>query len=185
MLCPNDSPQGIIQGMSAYFSFRVLPELQDPGYYSDKAVVSRNFVHENVFFSALTTLGSVYYNNEFRGSLRTCVPGQLVEYLFVFFPYVTLRPLFPVTSFSDAGKNKKGRTEKNNLFYSIGTKMIKYFYLWAKYFLGFYINFLVYLDKLTAKEWHTLRGMYLLNLGTISKCGPHNSVSPTIPFPYK
>lgn len=150
---------GIIQGMSAYFSFRVLPELQDPGYYSDKAVVSRNFVHENVFFSALTTLGSVYYNDEFRTSLGTCLPGQLVEMMFVFFPYVTLRPLFPVTSFSDAGKNKKGRTDHNTLFYQIGTKMIKYFYLWAKYFLGFYINFLVYLNKLTDSEWYTLRGM--------------------------
>lgn len=158
----------VIQGYSAFFSFKVLPELEDPGYYSDRAVVSRSFVHENIFFSMMAVFGSIYYNDEFRHNLKSHLAGRVVESLFVFFPYVAIRPWFPRTKFSSAGKGRMGRTEKNERFYDIGTRMIKFFYLWAKYFLGFFINFLVYLEAPSQKDWEFLHGLYLLNLGTIS-----------------
>jgi len=159
---------GVVQGYSAFFSFKVLPELEDPGYYSDKAVASRSFVHENIFFSMMAVFGSMYYNEEFRHNLKSHTAGQVIEALFVFFPYVAIRTWFPTTRFSNAGKGRMGRTKKNELFYEIGTKMVKVFYLWAKYFLGFFINFLVYLEAPTAPQWKFLHGLYLLNLGTIS-----------------
>lgn len=56
----------------------------------------------------------------------------------------------------------------NQRFYEIGTNMVKIFYLWAKYFLGFFINFLVHLDLVKDDEWQVIRGLFLLNLGTVS-----------------
>lgn len=159
---------GVIQGYSAFFSFKVLPELEDPGYYSDKAVASRSFVHENIFFSMMAVFGSMYYNEEFRHNLKSHRAGQLVEAIFVFFPYILIRSWFPTTRFSNAGKGRMGRTKKNEIFYTIGTKMVKFFYLWAKYFLGFFVNFLVFLEAPTETQWKFLHGLYLLNLGTIS-----------------
>jgi hypothetical protein len=54
------------------------------------------------------------------------------------------------------------------MFYTIGTKMIKIFYLWATYFLGFYINFLFFLNKLDGEDMKFIRGLFLLNVGTVS-----------------
>jgi hypothetical protein len=44
---------GVIQTLSAMFYFRFLPNTNDPGYYSDKSVMSYKFVCENLFFSSL------------------------------------------------------------------------------------------------------------------------------------
>lgn len=159
---------GIIQGYSAYFSFKVLPELDDAGYFSDKAVMSRTFVHENIYFSLLCIFGSVYYHQSHRFQLRTNWPGRLVEFAFVFFPYIVVRPVFPLTRFKNAGTTYKGRSEKNAKFYEIGTLMVKIFYLWAKYFLGFFVNFMVYLELATPTNLKLIRGMFLLNEGTVS-----------------
>ncbi len=159
---------GLIQGYSAFFSFKVLPELTDPGYYSDKAVLSRNFVHENIFFTLMAMFGSVYYHHGARESLRQFAIGRFIECLFVFWPFVAIRTWFPVTQFSKAGQTYKGRTEKNDRFYQIGTTMVKLFYLWAKYFLGFFMQFMIFLDKMEPSHWHYMQGMLLLNTGTVS-----------------
>jgi hypothetical protein len=159
---------GVIQSTSAYFSFKVLPELNDPGYYSDKAVMSRSFVHENIFFSLFCVFGSVYYNPIHRYQLKENIVGRIVEAIYVFWPYILVRPWFPVTRFSNAGTGRAGRTKVNERWYEVGTYMVKVFFLWAKYFLGFYINFLVYMDKVTDKQWRLINGMFLLNVGTVS-----------------
>jgi hypothetical protein len=113
--------------------------------------------------------GSIYYNDAWRKKLQSAIPGQIIEIIFVLFPYILFWPFFLITQFSKARTNLQGRSTKNEAFYCIGTKMVKFFYLWAKYFLGFYINFMVYLGLLTQKEWKFVHGMYLLNLlGTIS-----------------
>mmetsp|Transcript_21246 Transcript_21246/g.30059 ORF Transcript_21246/g.30059 Transcript_21246/m.30059 type:complete len:469 (+) Transcript_21246:79-1485(+) len=159
---------GLIQAVSAYLSFKVLPELDDAGYYSDKAVLSRKFVHENIFFQLMTTFGSLYYHDGCRAALKSSIPGQIIEYVVIFWPYILLRTWFPVTRFKNAGSSKLGRTQSYERFYSIGTKMIKIFYLWAKYFLGFHINFLVFLGFPTSNDMKFIRGMFLLNAGTVS-----------------
>lgn len=159
---------GIVQGYSAYFSFKVLPQLKDAGYYSDKGVLSRNFIHENVFFQTMTLFGSVYYDSGLRESLRSNLPGRLIELMFLFFPYIALRPWFPTTRFSDAGTQNKTRTAGLERFYEIGTTMIKIFYLWAKYFLGFHINFMIFLGLIKPENFMFVHGLYLLNAGTVS-----------------
>lgn len=159
---------GLIQVWSAYFSFKVLPELDDAGYYSDKAVLSRNFVHENAFYQLMVVFGSLYYNDGVRTSLRTSTAGRILEGIFVFWPYIVLRPWFPTTRFKDAGKSRAGRSEKNFQWYAYATTLVKIFYLWAKYFLGFFINFVVYLGVATEDNMRFIRGLYLLNCGTVS-----------------
>jgi hypothetical protein len=159
---------GMVQGWSAFFSFTVLPGLDDAGYYSDKAVLSRNFVHENIFFTLYSVWGAIYYNPLTRNSLRETAWGRAIEIAFVFWPYILVRPFFPITQFSKAGTTHKGRSEENARFYQIGTTMVKIFYLWAKYFLGFFMNFVVFLNLFTADQWKFQQGMFLLNEGTVS-----------------
>jgi len=159
---------GLIQATSAYLSFKVLPELDDAGYYSDKAVLSRKFVHENIFYQMMTVFGSMYYHDGCRAALKSSVWGQIVEFVYIFWPYILLRTWFPVTRFQNAGSSKQGRSLAYEKFYSIGTQMIKLFYLWAKYFLGFHINFIVFLGIMTDDDMKLIRGMFLLNVGTVS-----------------
>ena len=178
----------MIQAHSAFFSFKVLPDLEDAGYYSDVAVLSRTFVHENTFFQLMSTFGSIYYapttliapsSNIVLNKL-----GKVVEYLFVFYPYVTIRTWFPRTKFQSSTRTNA----QNKTFYQYGALAIKLFYLWAKYFLGFYINFLVFLgnnekeqnndqaighysngvDILSYDDLKFIRGLFLLNVGTVS-----------------
>lgn len=159
---------GLIQGWSAFFSFKVLPDLDDPGFYSDQAVTSRTFVHENIYFTLLAAWGSVYYNETWRDNLQSTVFGQVMEAIFVFFPYVMMRRFFPTTSFSSAGSGRRSRSERNETFYRYGTLAVKFFYLWAKYFLGFLVNFLWMRKAVTPEQAKFLKGMFLLNLGTVS-----------------
>ncbi len=48
--------------------------------------------------------------------------------------------------------------------------MVKFFYLRAKSFLGFYIYYLVFLDKLLEETWNFFRGFFPSHLGTVSLC---------------
>lgn len=159
---------GIIQGYSAYFSFKVLPELDDAGYFSDKGVMSRNFLHENLFYQNMCMFGSIYYQSALRNTLQSSLPGKIMELLFVFFPYVLIRPFFPTTRFKDAGSRDNSRSTRLEKFYSVGTTMIKIFYLWAKYFLGFHINFMLYLGLVKPDNFYFVHGLLLLNIGTVS-----------------
>jgi hypothetical protein len=159
---------GIVQATSAYFSFKVLPNLADAGFYSDKAVLSRYFVFENLYYQIMSLFGSIYYNDELRFQMQSSILGKGLELLFVFFPFVFLRPWFPTTRMSEAGTSISGRSKANERFYIIATLMIKFFYLWAKYFLGFFINWYVFLGKPTGYEMKFIRGLFLLNVGTIS-----------------
>ncbi|CAB9504094.1 expressed unknown protein [Seminavis robusta] len=160
---------GVVQAYSAYFSFKVLPKGVDAGYYSDKGVLSRDFIHENAFFQMMCLFGSVYYDSGRRELLRSTLPGKFVEILFIFFPYAIVRPFFPVTSFNKAATRQKNtRSSGLERFYEIGTTMIKIFYLWAKYFLGFHINFMVFLGIVKPQNQMFVHGLYLLNLGTVS-----------------
>jgi hypothetical protein len=159
---------GTIQSLSAYFTFKVLPELDDAGYYSDKAVMSRNFIHENIFFVLYAVFGSCYYNPYTRAAMQSSTGGRILEIIFVFYPYILIRPWYPTTRFSKAGTTHKGRTDEWRRFYEIGTLAVKFFYLWAKYFLGFFVNFSIFLNLPTDEHWKCIHGIFLLNVGTVS-----------------
>lgn len=152
--------------MSAYFSFKVLPELADPGYYSDKAVLSRTFIHENTYFATITYLGSCLYHDTIRTQMMAHPLGRIILFIFVYWNYILLRPFFPITSFSNAGDS--GRSERNAQFYRVGTMLVKIFYLWGKYFLGFMLNWVIYLGLATDRDMRFVRGLFLTNVGTMS-----------------
>jgi hypothetical protein len=158
----------VIQGYSAYFSFRVLPQLKDSGYYSDKGVMSRDFLHENIGFNLLCIFGAVYYDNDLRKVLVSNIGGRITEFVFVFYPFVLIRPWFPITRFSDAGSRTNSRTIQNKRFYEIGTLLVKIFYLWAKYFLGFHLNFMFFLGLVKEENMRFVQGLHLLNTGTVA-----------------
>ena len=157
---------GLLQSTSAFISFKVLPELEDAGYYSDKAVLSRNFIHENIFFTLLCVFGSLYYNESTRDALRAHWGGKVIEYVFVFWPFVLIRTWFPITRFRNAGTSRNGRTDANERFYQIATTLVKIFFLWAKYLMGFFMNFLIFLDLV--EDWRLIHFLFLLNVGTVS-----------------
>ena len=161
---------GVIQGWSAFFSFKVLPELTDAGYYSNKAVLSRSFVHENIFYSFMCLMGSVYYNDECRAAIKAAGwPARVLEFIYMFGPYVILRPQFPTTRFSNAGTTRNGRTADAETFYKYATTAVKIFYLYGKYFLGFYMNFLLFLELVEPGPTRKfMDGLLLLNIGTVS-----------------
>jgi len=159
---------GVIQGYSAYFSFKVLPELKDSGFYSDKGVMSRNFLHENICFNLFCIWGAVYYHTGCREALQSNLVGRLVELVFCFYPYVMIRPFFPTTRFSDAGSRVNSRSPTHQKFYELGVTLVKFFYLWAKYFLGFHFNWLIFLGLTTKNDMRFIQGVHLLNTGTVA-----------------
>ena len=159
---------GLIQAVSAYFSFRVLPKAEDPGFFSDKAILSRTFVHENAYFQLLTWAGAFMYHDGLRTKVQSHFISMLVQCAFVYWPFIAIRPFFPKTSMSKAGLSVKGRTKQNEFFYQVGTVMVKIFYLWGKFFLGIYINQLVFLGVYSDADMRFIRGLYILNMGTVS-----------------
>ena len=134
----------------------------------------------------MSLFGSIYYGpmtlattNHFvstslSSSIVSNVICKITEYAFIFYPYVLVRTWFPRTKFQSSTRTK----EQNERFYRFGALAIKIFYLWAKYFLGFYINFLVFLNNktqmngtnsiLSSDDMKFIRGLFLLNVGTIS-----------------
>ena len=62
----------------------------------------------------------------------TTILASIVEYTFIFYPYILVRTWFPITRFSNAGTSQSGRSKANEAFYTYGTYAIKFFYLWAK-----------------------------------------------------
>lgn len=116
-------------------------------------------------------LGSVYYVDECRAAIKAAGwPARIFELAYMFGPYTLIRPQFPTTRFSDAGTTKNGRTAEAEAFYKYATIAVKIFYLYAKYFLGFYMNFLLFLDVVEtgSPTRKFMDGLLLLNIGTVS-----------------
>ena len=72
---------------------------------------------------------------------------EQVEAGFVFLPYYW-RPLFPKTAFSTANKNRERNTDPGNIdFYTKNTYVIKTFYNFAKHYIGFFLNYARFMDR--------------------------------------
>ena len=135
---------GMLQAINATMTFTFLPKKQiDGGYFSyrpgnTQGTLSYAFIKENVFFAAILCFQWWYYNPTMYPIIKRFYP---IEYLFVFLPYVirsVFPNLFPRTSFRDSMKNQTG---SDQVFYFYLTWFTKLFYLWAKHFLGFFLNY--------------------------------------------
>lgn len=132
---------GFVQSIIASCTFTFLPKMQDdPGYYGDKSTLSYNFVLENVYFSGLLAFQWLYMHDDYR-NLFTGYVQIVPEACFVFLPYFVFRPFFPKTHFRDSLKLTKNKTEKNTNFFIIVTYVTKAFYVWAKHFIGYFLNY--------------------------------------------
>jgi len=47
----------------------------------------------------------------------------------------------------DSLNNVKNKTENNKSFFIIGTWVTKVFYVWAKHYIGFFLNYVRFLDR--------------------------------------
>lgn len=118
-------------------TFRFLPNHENSGYFSDKGILSRAFVKENIFYQLQTAFGAIWYTYG-NDVLEQTVIGKLSMIVFVFLPFTVLRPMFPITRFSTTQKTKaRYRSEGMSRFYFTGTELIRYFYLYGKHCMGF------------------------------------------------
>lgn len=116
----------------------------------------------------LAYVGSTMYNDTMFNNIQSNLFSKGLHYIFVYWPFILVRPWFPRTHFSMAGMARSGRSEQNERFYAVGTMMVKFFYLWSKYYQGFFIPILVVTGSYTEENIRFIRGLYILNVGTIS-----------------
>jgi hypothetical protein len=147
---------GVLQTATAMYYFRFLPKKKvDSGYFNQTAVMSYPFVVENLFFALLLCFQWLYYNDR----IHPYIAGTPIEPLFVFLPY-TWRHLFPKTSFRDAiNGREKGNDATHQRFYWWATWITKIFYIWAKHYIGFFLNYLRLFDYVTP---HIQYGVYMI-----------------------
>lgn len=159
---------GCIQAITAIFTFTFLAKKQvNPGFFGDQGTMTYAFVKENLFYQLMTLLGFMYFNDNIYNFLRSNTFGQIVELIFVFLPYIVIRPFFPKTHFRDAIKQDK-KTEENKVFYFYGLWAIRIFYVLAKHFMGHYLNYIRFFDKINADDRKIIIFMLLANAGTVS-----------------
>jgi hypothetical protein len=148
---------GFIQAIIASLTFTSLPRRQTQGYFSDRGVISYEFVLENIYFSGLLLFQALYF--AFRPWPRVLLPLEIVM---VFFPYYVIRPFFPKTSFRKSYGNEREQTQKNTYFLSLLAKITKTFYVTAKHFNGYFINYLIFLGLLSSAQDRLMHFLFLL-----------------------
>ena len=177
---------GWFQAIIAMFTFTFLPTGNDAqGYYSDKRTITYPFLVENVYFSGLLLFQCTYTFTNFWD--RVPLP---LELLMVFLPYALIRPFFPKTSLGGSRNDDKQYSDENKGFLKAISLTSKVFYVWAKHFNGFYLNYLVFLGLvkgnddmmylahwlLIAGGWATTVAMFLNTLKYKKMIGPKTAL---------
>ncbi len=174
---------GFIQAIIASLTFTSLPRRTTQGYFADRGVMSYEFVLENIYFSGLLLFQALYFT--FRPLPRYLLP---IEIIMVFFPYYVIRPFFPKTSFRKSYGNEREQTQKNIRFLAVLARVTKYFYVTAKHFNGYFINYLIFLGLLSGAQdrlmyflfilggWGTTIAMFLQTLKIRKYIGPKTAI---------
>lgn len=148
---------GFVQAIIASLTFTSLPRRQTQGYFSDRGVISYDFLLENIYFSGLLLFQALYFT--FRPLHPYLLPLEIVM---VFFPYHVIRPFFPKTSFRKSYANDREQTEKNTRFLGLLARVTKYFYVTAKHFNGYFINYLLFLGIMTVSQERIMPFLFIL-----------------------
>ncbi|CAF4405499.1 unnamed protein product, partial [Rotaria magnacalcarata] len=148
---------GLVQSITAALTFTFLSRTKtDPGYYSDRGTLSYAFIVENSFFSGLLLFQWLYYSDFFYSYINNSI---VIDNLIVFLPYI-LRQLWPKTHFRDSLNNSdKNKTAPNKNFYFIVTMVTKMFYVWAKHYIGYFLNYVRFFDRANPQQ---IEYIYLL-----------------------
>lgn len=111
--------------------------------------MSYRFIVENIFFALILTWQWIYMDSFiYHKLLQYPYIGGMIEALFVFLPYTCIRePFFPKTHFRDS-MIEGNKTEKNQLFYKVLTQLTAVFYLFAKHFIGFALNYMRFINRI-------------------------------------
>ena len=141
---------GFVQSITAALTFTFLSRTKaDPGYYSDRGTLSYAFIVENSFFSGLLLFQWLYYSDYFYSLIDNSI---VIDNLIVFLPYI-IRQLWPKTSFRDSLKNsEKNKTASNKQFYVIATTITKVFYVWAKHYIGYFLNYARFFNRVNPEQ---------------------------------
>lgn len=150
---------GWAQSITAAFTFTFMPNIEDPGFIamSDKAPLSYRFILENSFFSMLLAFQYFYMTDGFYETIKYLWP---IEIAFVFLPYY-FRPLWPTTRLRTALKNNKNKSAKNRAFMIASTYIVKVFYSFAKHYIGFFLNYIRFLGRITPEDQHVIYGILI------------------------
>ena len=150
-----------IQAVSASLTFTFLPKKKEPGYTAlgDVGAISYLYVVENTYFSLLLFFAWVYFSDYTFPYIRQFWPIELVFVFLVYLPIIRFQ--WPVSSFRDALKSNKTATKANERFYYYSTMMIKVFYIFAKHFIGFFVNYMRFLGRVGPKEQELAFGLLI------------------------
>jgi len=151
---------GFLQAIIACMTFTFLPKTygQTQGYFSDRRTMSYDFIQENMFFSGMLAFQALYY------TFPQYVPMP-IELILVFFPYYSVRQLVAKTSFRGSYSSPKEMTERNRFFMRANLIAVKFFYVFAKWFQGFFCNYLIFLGALKAGAANEYLIQWMLLLG--------------------
>jgi len=154
---------GLVQSFTATYYFSFLPKKQaDPGYYTATATLGYNFVKENIFYASILCFAFLYYNDTTYAWFKYFWP---VEALFVFLPY-TWRRIFPKThmrnSLETTEKNKQNNKKTGFMYYFFFylTWLTKIFYVWAKHYIGLFLNYVRFTNTHFTPEFQ--KDLYLI-----------------------
>jgi predicted heme/steroid binding protein len=163
---------GCVQALSAIIEIGHSLTKDDSGEYfgSKNATVSRDFIVENFYYQVLTAFSSLYYYPQFYDLFRSNIIGKVIEVVFVFLPFVLIRPLFPKTLLRVAvGNSDKNNSDDHQFFFVFSAWAIKFCVLFGKHYVGFFVNAVRYLGGLNTPEAERLlQFMMLANAGTVS-----------------
>jgi hypothetical protein len=151
---------GVIQTLIVMASFKFLKkDSKHQGYFSDKFTLSYEFISENLFFALILLFQWLYYSNKFYPIIKGL---SLIENVFVFLPYV-LRLLFPKTSFGDSIVNSREKTDSNKVFLSNMVRLSKLYYIFAKHYIGFFLNYIRFLDLMPSEYYLYIYAMLIFS----------------------
>ena len=140
---------GFLQSVIAAFTFTFLSKNNtNSGYFSDKRTVSYGFVVENSFFALQALFCCLYFNPYYYQQI---VRYPIIEAVCVFMPFL-FRDLWPRTKFGDAADTFEKNTDGNKLFFRYSSIITKIFYIWAKHFIGFFLNYARFLNRIGPDE---------------------------------
>ncbi len=140
---------GVIQSIIAALTFTFLSRTKaDPGYYSDRGTLSYAFIVENSFFAGLLLFQWLYYSDYFYSFINNSI---IIDNIFVFLPYI-FRQLWPKTHFRDSINSQKNKTAPNRNFYIIATTITKIFYIWAKHYIGYFLNYVRFFNRINSEQ---------------------------------
>lgn len=154
---------GVLQSLNAAVTFTFLPKTDVPGFaaVADKSVLSYYTVVENSFYAMQLLFVSCYLRDDLRSIIRSLM---IVEPYYVFLVFFLRDVLWHSSRISSALKNTdKTTTVQNRRIMVASAYAIKCFYLFAKHFVGFLPNYMIFLGRVNSDDQHLLYGVEVLS----------------------